>query len=311
MSADPLSDALVVADARSVFTGGMTAGGDWAVRLPAGDRLRVHAVVRGTCLLIPDHGETLHLEEGDVVVIDGRHEVVVCSGPGLASVDVDDLHMDPRTRMAHLGDGSDVVAVSGHIDISRDYGELLREALPSLILVRSDAAEAPALSWLISRLMEEAAAGRAGADFISHHLAQVLFTQVLRVCLTRTEGLPAGWLRALADERLAPALRLMHGEPSHPWQLTELARAATMSRATFALRFKEAAGVPPLTYLLNWRMRLAARELRQREAPVAAIAAQVGYTSESAFSNAFKRTMGMSPRRYRDNARSRAGGGSV
>ncbi|WNM34784.1 AraC family transcriptional regulator [Streptomyces sp. Li-HN-5-11] len=308
MSADPLSDALVVADARSVFTGGITAGGDWAIRLPAGDMLRVHAVVGGSCLLVVDHGDTLHLEEGDVVVIDGRREIVVCSRPGLVPVDVDDLHMDPRTRMAHLGDGGDVVAISGHIDISRDYGELLREALPPLILVRSDATEAPTLSWLISRLMEEAAAGLAGADFISDHLAQVLFMQVLRVCLTRAEGLPAGWLRALADERLAPALRLMHGDPSHPWQLTELARAAAMSRATFALRFKEAAGVAPLAYLLNWRMRLATRYLRQEQTPVGVIAQQVGYTSESAFSNAFKRTMGVSPRRYRDNARGQYGG---
>jgi transcriptional regulator GlxA family with amidase domain len=87
--------------------------------------------------------------------------------------------------------------------------------------------------------------------------------QVLRVCLTQAEVLPTGWLRVLADEHLPSALRLMHEEPFHAWQLTELARAAAMCRATFALRFKEAVGVPPLTYLLSWRMRLAARDLRR------------------------------------------------
>lgn len=308
MTADPLSDALVVADARSVLTGGITAGGDWALSLPAGDRLQVYALVKGACLLFIGDSDPLRLEEGDVVVVDGKHEVTVCSGPGLTPVDLVDIHTDPETNMAHLGDGGDVIGISGHIDLSRDYDELLREALPPLILVRSDAAEAPTLSWLVGQLMKETGTGRPGSEFISNHLAQVLFMEILRVCLSDAGGLPVGWLRVLADPRLAPALRLMHGDPSRPWQLTELARVAAMSRATFALRFKEAAGAPPLTYLLNWRMRLAARHLRQEQAPVAVIAQQVGYTSESAFSNAFKRTMGVSPRRYRDNARERHAG---
>jgi AraC-like DNA-binding protein len=140
-------------------------------------------------------------------------------------------------------------------------------------------------------------------EFASDHLAQLLFVQVLRVCLTESGGLPPGWLRALADERLAPALRLMHGDPAHPWQLGELARVAAMSRTTFAVRFREAAGVPPLTYLLNWRMSLAARALRQDTVPVAVLARSVGYSSESAFSNAFKRVTGVAPRRYREAAR--------
>ncbi|MGI5461143.1 AraC family transcriptional regulator [Streptomyces sp. CA-249302] len=305
MTTDPLSDALVVADARSVLTGGITAGGDWALSLPAEDWLRVYALVKGACLMNVGGGELLRLKEGDVVVVDGRHEVLVCSSPGVEPVNLDDIHPSPETNMAHLGDGDDVIGISGHIDLSRDSGELLREALPPLILVRSEAAEAPALSWLVGQLMKETGTGRLGSEFVSNHLAQVLFMHVLRVCLADPSTLPVGWLRALADSRLAPALHLMHGNPSHPWQLTELARGAAMSRATFALRFKEAAGVPPLTYLLNWRMRLAARHLRQEQTPVAVIAQQVGYTSESAFSSAFKRTMGLAPRRYRNNARGR------
>ncbi|MGO7259096.1 AraC family transcriptional regulator, partial [Rhizobium brockwellii] len=74
--------------------------------------------------------------------------------------------------------------------------------------------------------------------------------------------LTVGWLRAFGDDRIAPALRLMHGDPSRSWQLGELATAAGMSRTSFALRFKTVAGVAPLTYLTGWRMRLAERELR-------------------------------------------------
>ncbi|WP_405577035.1 AraC family transcriptional regulator [Streptomyces sp. NBC_01092] len=307
MTADPLSEALAVADARSVLSGGFTAGGTWAIRLRGRDKLKVVAVVRGSCLLVREEGgEPLKLSEGDVVVSDGRRPYVLCSELGVEPLDSADVTVDPVTRTARLGAGTDedVVCVSGHIDLSRDSGELLRRALPELIHVRSDAAEASALRWLIGQLAEEVKTRRAGVDFASDHLAQLMFVQVLRVCLVESEGLPPGWLRALADERLAPALRLMHGDPSHPWQLEELARAAAMSRTTFAVRFKEAAGVPPLTYLLNWRMSLAARALRQDTAPVAALARSVGYTSESAFSNAFKRAVGVAPRRYREAARS-------
>ncbi|GAA3861786.1 AraC family transcriptional regulator [Streptomyces sp. NPDC003631] len=304
MRADPLSDALAVADARSVFSGGFTAGGDWAIRLRGRDKLKVNVVVRGRCLLVrEDGGQSLALEAGDVVVSDGRRSYVLCSAPGIEPLDSGEVHMDPGDRMARLGGGEDFMCVSGHIDLSRDGGDLLRRALPELIHVRAAEVEAPVLGWLIGQLVGEMTTGGAGSAFASDQLAQLLFVQVLRVCLADAEVLPAGWLRALADERLGPALRLMHGDPSRPWQLEELAREAAMSRTAFALRFKEAAGVPPLTYLLNWRMTLAARALREEETPVAALAQSVGYTSESAFSNAFKRTVGVAPRRYRDAAR--------
>ncbi|MEV8560517.1 AraC family transcriptional regulator [Streptomyces sp. NPDC004059] len=302
MSTDPLSDALAVADARGVFSGGFTAGGRWAIRLRGRDKLKVNVVARGGCLLVAEGGaHPVALSEGDVVVSDGRRPYVLCSEPGLEPVEPAQVAVDPHTRMGALGGGEEVVCVSGHIDLSRHSGDLLRRALPELIHVRSTAAEAPVLRWLTAQLMREMAGGRAGSAFSSDHLAQLMFLQVLRACLSEAAGLPAGWLRALADERLAPALRLMHADPAHPWQLEELARAAAMSRTTFAVRFREAAGVPPLTYLQNWRMSLAARALRQDSVPVAEVARSVGYGSESAFSNAFKRTVGVAPRRYRES----------
>jgi AraC-like DNA-binding protein len=134
-------------------------------------------------------------------------------------------------------------------------------------------------------------------------LAQLMFVQLLRAHLADTGALPASWLRALGDARLAPALRLMHADPGRTWQLEELARAAAMSRTTFALRFKNAAGVPPLTYLLNWRMRIAERSLHDENTSLSELAQSLGYASESAFSNAFKRITGTAPSRYRQAAR--------
>jgi transcriptional regulator GlxA family with amidase domain len=114
--------------------------------------------------------------------------------------------------------------------------------------------------------------------------------------------LSAGWLRALGDKRIAPALSLMHSDPARAWKLEDLAKAAAMSRTTFVVRFKAVACVPPLTYLLNWRMRLAERALRAENVPVSIVALSLGYTSESAFSNAFRRTFGVGPKRYRETA---------
>ena len=115
--------------------------------------------------------------------------------------------------------------------------------------------------------------------------------------------LPPGWLRVLTDERLRPAIGLMHADPGKPWSLDDLARAAAMSRTSFAERFRTVAGVPPLTYLGRWRMLLAQRALRDGDTRVGALAAELGYTSESAFSTAFKREVGLSPLRYRQGLR--------
>jgi transcriptional regulator GlxA family with amidase domain len=177
--------------------------------------------------------------------------------------------------------------------------------LPPLIHVTATSPQATVLQWLLNQLVRERAAELPGTHIASAQLAQLLFVQILRVHLADSESLPAGWLRALGDARIAPALRLMHSDPGRPWQLRELARSAAMSRTTFALRFKTATGIPPLTYLLNWRMRIVARALREDDTPIFALGLSLGYKSESAFSNAFKRTIEKAPKHYRDAARAR------
>jgi AraC-like DNA-binding protein len=172
-----------------------------------------------------------------------------------------------------------------------------------LIHVRAASPQATVLRWLLDQLVRERTAELPGASLASTQLAQLIFIQILRAHLEASGPLGVGWLRALGDKRIAPALRLMHSDPARSWQLEELAKAAAMSRTTFVVRFKAVAGVPPLTYLLNWRMRLAERALRAENVPVSALALSLGYTSESAFSNAFKRTIGIAPKRYRDVAR--------
>ncbi|MFJ2398786.1 MULTISPECIES: AraC family transcriptional regulator [unclassified Streptomyces] len=304
MPVDPLSDTLGLMDARCIVSGGFTAGGDWALRFPRPDRLKITAVVKGSMwVAVEGMPDAVRLERGDVAVFDGSRAFVVASDPTPAPVDATRLFADTPGPMIRYGGGEDVVFIGGHVELGRAGEELLLHALPPLLHVRAAAEEAPVLRWLLDQLLGELTGGRAGADFAADQLAQLMFVQVLRAYLADADALPAGRLRALADERISPALRLMHADPARPWQLEELARAAAMSRTSFAQRFRTVAGVPPLTYLLDWRMSLARRALRDGETSVSALAQKVGYTSESAFSNAFKRTTGVAPRRYRDVAR--------
>jgi AraC-like DNA-binding protein len=181
-------------------------------------------------------------------------------------------------------------------------GRLLADVLPPWIHVRAASAQATAFRWLLEQLMDERAGDLPGAQLVSAQLSQLLFIHILRAHLQTSQAMPSGWLRAMGDPRIAPALRLMHGDPARSWHLEELARACAMSRTTFAFHFKAIAGIAPLTYLTEWRMRLAERAFREQEISVAAVAQSLGYTSESAFSNAFKRATGRSPRAYRKNA---------
>jgi AraC-like DNA-binding protein len=209
--------------------------------------------------------------------------------------------------MGHLGITGEFVMLGGHVAVDPARQDLLLDVLPPLIHVRGVSSEAAALLWMLDQLVQELAAKRPGVTQASSQLAQLMFVQALRAYLETSGPTGGGWLRALGDDRIAPALHLVHGDPARSWTLGELAKAVGMSRSTFALRFKTVVGLSPLAYLLNWRMHLAERDLRKSDVPVASLAVTLGYASESAFSNAFKRTMGLAPKRYRTSVRAQAG----
>jgi AraC-like DNA-binding protein len=223
------------------------------------------------------------------------------SDPGLPAVDAMRLFSGAGRAEVEIGDGSDFAHIGGHVLLDPTSGHVLADVLPPWIHVQADLPEASNFRWLLDRLAEERAGNLPGAELASTQLAQLLFIQILRVHLAQTGIARAGWLKALADPGIAPAIRLMHGEPARAWHLEELAEACAMSRTSFAERFRTVAGVAPLTYLTNWRMRLAERALREEsKRPVALIASAVGYASESSFSNAFKRVTGTSPGAFRN-----------
>lgn len=301
MQADPFSDILKFTRAESLVTGGFRAGGQWAIRFPAPDKIKFFAVVKGRCWVrIEGEPEAVLFETGDVGLLAAKRASVLASALDIEPVDAMGLFSGAGRSTATLGDGEDFAHLGGHVLLDPASGRLLEGVLPPWIHIRAASPRATVFRWVLDQLVEERAHPLPGAQLVTEQLSQLLFIQILRAHLEASGPMPAGWLRALADPRLAPALRLMHGDPARSWHLEELASACAMSRTTFAVRFKDIAGVAPLSYLADWRMRLAERALREEDTPVAVLARSLGYASESAFSNAFKRVTGKSPTTWRN-----------
>ena len=304
MSTDPFSDILKFTSAESLVTGGFTAGGAWAIRFPAPEKIKFFAVVKGHCWVrIDGEADPVHFDTGDVGLLAAKRSFVLASDLDVTPLDAMSLFSGTGRTTGQLGDGSDFAHIGGHVLLDPASGRLLADVLPPWIHVPAASPQAAAFRWLLDQLVEERVADQPGTQLVSAQLAQLLFIQILRAHLKTSAPMPAGWLRALGDPRIAPALRLMHGDPARAWHLDELASACAMSRTTFAFHFRTIAGVAPLTYLAQWRMRLAERALREESSPLAVIAQSLGYTSESAFSTAFKRVTGTSPKAYRVAAR--------
>ncbi|MFB4286331.1 AraC family transcriptional regulator [Nonomuraea sp. ATR24] len=304
MVVDQLSEVFDLLEVRGQVSGAFAVGGRWVTRSVITSPLKLTVMVHGRCRLSADGLETpIEMEAGDVAVLTGRSWMRAEGGTGDGPpVEFVPEPGDYALRVGGADFAADDVILGGHVELNQAGAALLTQALPPVALVRSCHTAAPALRAGVDRLVEEVTAERMGAAFAVRQHAQLLILEVFRAYLNQAE-LPPGWLRALTDDSLRPALTLMHREPGRPWGLAELARAAAMSRTSFAVRFRSVAGVPPLTYLSSWRMLLARRALRDGDVRIGELAAQLGYTSESAFSTAFKREVGEAPLRYRQRHR--------
>jgi AraC-like DNA-binding protein len=301
MQNDPLSEILTLIRARHILSGGFWAGGAWAIRFPTPGAAKFAAIVKGDCWLELEglNEPPVRLATGDVILLDGRYPIVMSSDLGIEPTPAATVFSDATDGIAKWDGGEDFFNIGGHLELDDTCAHLLLDALPPLIHRRAATAGASSLQWMLHQLIGEMANRQPGSALVSSQLAQLMLVHVLRGHIGAEAPTPPGWLKALRNKRITAALRFVHGDPSHPWTLEELAREAAMSRTNFALRFKELVGVAPLTYLARWRMRLAVRALEEKDGPLSDLSSSLGYTSESAFSNAFKRIVGIAPRRYR------------
>ena len=297
---DPLSDVLSLLKPRNYLSAGLEAGGDWSIQFPDQQAaIKCGAVVSGRCWLSVDGvADAVRLETGDCFLLPRGRPFRLASDMELPSVDARTIFSPARTGgiTLHKG-GGDFLLVSSRFALSGDHAGILLRMLPPIVHIRSDS-DHSALRWPVERMMQELREQRPGGFLIVEHLAHMILIEALR--LHMAEGLRGGvgWLFALADKQIGAAIGAMHEDPAHGWTLQALAERAGMSRSTFALKFKAMVGASPMDYLTRWRMLLAGDRLASSSDPVSVIALSLGYESESAFSTAFKRVMGCSPRQH-------------
>lgn len=300
---DLVSHLLGLVRARSALSGGLRAGGTWALAFPATRSVKFWGIRQGSAWMDFGAGAPLAAHAGDVFLFHAPGPHVLSSAPGLPAVPLDAVAQGRTGAVLRHGvasdDDGDFFMIGGKVELDEGCAPLLFGGLPPVIRLAGDAPGVRSIHWILDRLVAERDAGLPGSAAACAQLAQLMLIDILRAHLADTAQLRSGWFRTLAEPRLAPALRLMHGAPGHGWRLAELAAACAMSRAGFADHFKRAAGTAPLHYLAELRMRLAGRRLRQSDDGLARVAEEFGYASESAFSHAFKRVMGCAPKAFR------------
>ncbi len=292
---DPLSEVIALLQPRAVFSRRISGAGRWGVRYSAFGQPSFCAVLEGRCRLTVDGHKPLTLEAGDFVLLPATPGFTMS---GFEPVSFE--RFDPKVtstvpgevRHGTRGGRPDVRLLGGWFVFDSPDSTLLVSLLPSLVHVRG----VERLSVLVRLVGDEASERRSGRDLVLTRLVEVLLIEALR--LTPGEDAPPGLLRGLADARIAPAIRHMHSQLARSWTVAQLARTAALSRSAFFERFTRTVGLPPMEYLLAWRMAVAKDLLRRHELGIAEVAERVGYGSASTFSTAFSRHVRQPPSHY-------------
>jgi AraC-like DNA-binding protein len=293
---DPLAEVISLLQPRTVFTRHISGAGRWGVRYSAFGQPSFCVVLEGRCRLAVEGHRPLTLGAGDFVLLPATPGFAI-SGlkpPGKFE------QLDPKVWSTLTGPvrhglrrgRPDVRLLGGWFVFDSSDSTLLVSLLPSLVHLRG----IERLSVLVRLVSEETSEWRSGRDLVLMRLVEVLLIEALRS--TPGGDAPPGLLLGLADARLAPAIRQMHGQLARSWTVVQLARAAALSRSAFFERFTRTIGVPPMEYLLVWRMAVAKDLLLRSDLAIGEVAERIGYGAASTFSTAFSRHVGVPPSRY-------------
>jgi AraC-like DNA-binding protein len=283
------------------------AAGDFAHAVePDADRLIMfHIVAKGSCWVAGPDGERHWASEGDVIVLPYGDEYKMGGTADAVSVPIFSLLSPPPwTSLPVLqhGDGGERTdVVCGYLHSDDPLFDPRMRAFPRVFVVRLDE---PAAQWVRASIEYALAVstGAAASDATTKRLPELLLIEILRLHLASAPSAEHGWITALHDPALAPALACLHARPEHPWTVSELAHEAAVSRSLLDQRFRDLLGLSPIRYLTEWRMHLATDLLASTDLTVAQIAKRTGYDSQEAFSRAFKRRMGDAPTAWREKS---------
>jgi AraC-like DNA-binding protein len=281
----------------------------WSMRIADEAPLCLIAITRGEAWLLPEDGEAQRLGPGDVAVTRGPDPYTVADDPGTepqvlilpgqrcVTPDGQDVELMSWMGVRTWGNSpvGSTVMLNGTYENEGEVSRRLLGALPAALVLPADAWESP----LVGLLADEMLRDDPGQEAVLDRLLDLLLIAVLRAWFARPDADAPAWYRAYSDPVVGRALRLIHSDPAHSWTVAELAAEAGVSRAALARRFTALVGEPPMTFLTDWRLSLAADLLLEPEATIGSVAYQVGYGSPFALSTAFKRVRGVSPLQYR------------
>ena len=319
MAADPLSDVLKTVRLTGAVFFDICARSPWVAEQPspgdilpkvlpgAGHLIAYHVITEGHCYANLVGQDPISVQAGEIIVFTRGDPHVMASKPGMRAEqpNAESLYSEGAIQQpfyVNVGAEGPVSAkfVCGFLACDGQPFNPLLDNLPPVIKVAAGSgSDTRWLSEFIHVAAHETADKRAGSEGVLARLSELMFIEVVRRYL---EGLPPaqiGWLAGLRDPFVGKALSLMHAKPAHNWTIDDLARDVGLSRSVLAERFNDMVGIPPIQYLAKWRMQIAVGMLGRGDMNIASIAAQTGYSSEAAFSRAFKRMVGVSPSEHR------------
>jgi len=292
---DPLSEIITLLQPRAVFSRRISGAGQWAVAYSAFGHPSFCAVLEGGCRLAVNGQRPITLKMGDFVLLPATPGFTMAGNKAVKPVQFDPHVTAKQTgeiRHGRRGGHPDVRLLGGWFEFASPDVALLVSLLPAVVHVRG----AERLSTMVRLVGEEAGEERPGRELVLTRLVEVLLIEALRSAPGKDA--PPGLLRGLADAPIAVAMRQMHGQMARAWTVAQLAKTAGLSRSGFFDRFLRTVGLPPMEYLLAWRMAVAKDLLRREDLRLDEVAERVGYGSASTFSTAFSRRVGVAPSRY-------------
>ncbi|WP_076863139.1 AraC family transcriptional regulator [Bradyrhizobium mercantei] len=285
-------------------------GHPWRLELPERPYALFHYLSQGSATLAVGQGQDIQMTGGDFVVVTRGEPHVFYSdrrAEPLRIIDID--RSSPRLGFVRHGGRAKPLSamLCGNFTVSRPlFGNVL-ELLPPVLLLKPSA-DSGWLEAILRRLMTESATERPGQRVALSRLTEVLFVEVLRSWIASLSPGQGGWLGAISDPHIGPALKLIHENPERPWTLSDLGQRVGLGRSAFSARFTRLVGQSMHRYVIERRMAEAAFLLETSDEPIARIASRVGYETAAAFSKLFHRRHGLSPGRYRAARRSDGGG---
>jgi len=288
-------------------------GHPWNLALPERPYALFHYLSRGSATLALEQGEELRMDAGDFVVVTRGERHLIYSDRRTEPLPILEIDRLPQQLgvVRHGGRTKPLsTMICGNFTVSRPLCGSVLQLLPPLLVLKPTA-DGGWLEAILRRMVNESALERPGQRVALSRLTEVLFVEVLRSWIKTLSPGQGGWLGAISDPHIGPALKLIHENPERPWTLRDLGHRVGLGRSVFSARFSKLVGQSMQRYVISRRMAEAAYLLESTDDGIARIASRVGYETAAAFSKLFHRHHGLSPGRYRAAQRLDEGNGQA